>query len=270
MYDQMKIEALKNSDIDLLKQLQPETWTDIRPYFYYYSASDYCQPLKIIEHGKIIGVGTNIQHQDSAWLAHIIVHPDNRKRGLGGKMASALIDDLDRKKISTIYLDATDMGYPVYKRLGFEVETEYIHMEGKHTDQYLSDANAIIPYHVQFKDELLSLDRQISAEDRIDVIEPHLPFSLVYVGDGKIQGAYFPTLLDGFVLASNSLAGTELMKIRMRNKFTARFPSENRACTDFLIKNGYKITGASKRMIFGEKRDWNGNGIFHRISGGLG
>ena len=266
----MNIETIINSDIDQLKQLQPETWTDIRPYFYYYSASAFCQPLKITEHGKIIAVGTNIQHQNSAWLAHIIVHPENRNRGLGGEMASALIADLDSKKISTIYLDATDMGYPVYKRLGFEVETEYIHLEGKHTDQYLSDANNIIPYHSELKDELLLLDRQISAEDRINVIEPHLPFSLVYVRDGKIQGAYFPTLLDGFVLASNSLAGTELMKIRMRNKLTARFPSENQVCTDFLVKNGYKITGTSKRMILGEKRDWNGKGIFHRISGGLG
>jgi hypothetical protein len=92
----------------------------------------------------------------------------------------------------------------------------------------------------------------------------------VYVSEGKVQGAYFPFLLDRFVLANNVLAGTELMKIRMRNKPTARFPSENQACVDFLIENVYKITGSSKRMILGEKRNWNGKGIFHRISGGLG
>ncbi|WP_411272930.1 GNAT family N-acetyltransferase [Daejeonella sp.] len=266
----MKIEKLRNIDIDLLKKLQPKTWTDIRPYFYYYSGSSFCQPLKISENGKIIAVGTNIQHQDSAWLAHIIVHPDHRNRGLGREIASALINDLDRKKISTIYLDATDMGYPVYKRLGFEVETEYIHLKGKHTDRYLSDESAIIPFYPGLKDELLSLDRRISAEDRLNVIEPHLQFSIVYVTQGKVHGGYFPTLLDGFVLAENPLAGTELMKIRMRNKLTARFPSDNQACVDFLIANGYKITGTSKRMVLGEKRPWNGKGIFNRISGGLG
>ncbi len=266
----MNIQDLQNKDIDRLKELQPETWTDIRPYFYYYSASDFCQPLKISENGKVIAVGTNIQHQDSAWLAHIIVHPEHRNKGLGREMASALIKDLDRERFMTIYLDATDMGYPVYKKLGFEIETEYIHLEGKPTDQYLLNPDAIIPFHAGLKDELLALDRVISAENRINVLEPHLRSSLVYVSEGKVQGAYFPSLLDGFALANNVLAGTELMKIRMRNKPTARFPSENQACVDFLIENGYKITGASKRMILGEKRDWNGKGIFHRISGGLG
>src|SRR6476660_665890 len=117
----MEIKDLENVDIDLLKALQPETWTDIRPYFYYYSASNFCRPLKICENAKVIAVGTNIQHQDSAWLAHIIVHPEYRNRGLGREMASALIDNLDTKRFSTIYLDATDMGYPVYRKLGFEV-----------------------------------------------------------------------------------------------------------------------------------------------------
>ena len=266
----MKIENIQNADIDLLKQLQPENWTDIRPYFYYYSASDFCQPLKISENGKVIAVGTNIEHTDSAWLAHIIVHPEHRNRGLGNKMASSLIENLDRKKFKTLYLDATPMGFPVYKKLGFKVETEYIHLEGKHTDQYLSDPAAIIPFHADLKDGLLLLDRQISAENRITIIEPHMRFSLVYVKEGQVQGAYFPSLLDGFVLAANSSAGIELMKIRMRSKATARLPSENKACVDFLMANGYKVTGSSKRMILGEERDWNGKGIFHRISGGLG
>lgn len=266
----MKTEAIKNSDIDLLRQLQPETWTDIRPYFYFYSASDFCQPLKISEGGKIIAIGTNIQHQDSAWLAHIVVHPEHRNNGLGKEIATALINSLDRKKFKTIYLDATDMGYPVYKKLGFETDTEYIHLTGLHTNQYLSDPAAIVPFQNQHKDELLALDKNISAEDRIKVLEPHLKFALVYLSDGHVQGAYFPSLLDGFVLANTALAGTELMKIRMRNKPTARFPSENQACVDFLIANGYNVTGSSTRMVLGERRDWNGKGIFHRISGGLG
>lgn len=266
----MEIQNLENTDIDRLKELQPETWTDIRPYFYYYSASHFCHPLKISENGKVIAVGTNIQHQDSAWLAHIIVHPGHRNRGLGGEMAFALYRHLDNKRFSTIYLDATDMGFPVYKKLGFEVETEYIHLEGKNTDQYLLEPDSVIPFRADLKEEILALDRLISAEDRIDVLEPHLRSSLLYVSNRKVQGAYFPYLLDGFVLAINPLAGTELMKIRMRNKPTARFPSENTACIDFLISNGYQVTGTSKRMILGKKRDWNGKGIFHRISGGLG
>lgn len=266
----MKIEDVQNKDIDKLKELQPETWTDIRPYFYFYSGSDFCQALKITDKEKIVAVGTNIQHKDSAWLAHIIVHPDHRNKGLGLKMASALIEDLHSERFKTIYLDATDMGYPVYKKLGFEVETEYIHLNGKHVDQYLIEPSAVIPYHTKYKEELLALDRLISAEDRVRVLENHLASAILYVSGGKLQGAYFPFLLDGFVLAQTVEAGTELMKLRMRTKYNARFPMDNHACTDFLVKHGYEISGSSKRMILGEKRNWNGKGIFHRISGGLG
>jgi GNAT superfamily N-acetyltransferase len=266
----MEVETIKIADIDLLKELQPDNWTDIRPYFYFYSASYFCQPLKISENGKVIAVGTNIQHQDSAWLAHIIVHPEHRNRGLGKEMASALIKDLDSARFRTIFLDATDMGYPVYKKLGFEVETEYIHLEGKQTDQYLSDPATVVPFHNIYKDELLALDMEFSAEDRMKLLEPHLNSSLLYISQNQVHGAYFPTLFDGFVLAAYPLAGTELLKIRMRNKSTARFPSENQACVDFLLANSYKVTGTSKRMILGEKRNWNGKGIFNRISGGLG
>ncbi|HEY1009309.1 MAG: GNAT family N-acetyltransferase [Daejeonella sp.] len=266
----MKTEHLQSADIDRLKELQPETWTDIRPYFYFYKGSDYCQPLKITEDKKIIAVGTSIHHTDSAWLAHIIVHPDHRNKGLGREIASALVKDLDPDRFKTIYLDATDMGYPVYKKLGFEVEAEYIHLSGKHQDLYLSDTTTIIPYHSKYRDELLAMDRSISAEDRVRVLENHLTSSLLCLHEGKLLGAYFPLLLDGFVLALTVEAGTELMKLRMRTKYNARFPANNTACTNFLISNGYEVTGSSKRMILGQKRNWNGEGIFHRISGGLG
>lgn len=266
----MNPEKIQNRDIDSLKDLQPEGWTDIRPFFYYYSGSSFCNPLKMTDNGRIIAAGTSISHQDSSWLAHIIVHPDYRNQGLGLKLASALVDDLDRNKIKTVFLDATDMGYPVYKKIGFELETEYIHMDGNFVDVDLIDSAAVIPYHTKYCDQVLELDRKISAEDRVDVLSPHLPLSMLYVSDDKVLGAYFPFLLDSFVLASDPVAGTELMKLRMRSKYTTRFPIGNQACIDFLAKHNYQKMRTSKRMILGEKREWKEEGIFNRISGGLG
>ena len=217
-----------------------------------------------------MAVGTNIQHQDSAWLAHIIVHPNYRNRGLGKELAHALTDSLDKSRFKTVYLDATDMGYPVYLKLGFELESEYIHLDGELQDLYLNDPSMVIPFHEKYRTELLALDREVSAENRIDVLSNHLISSLLYISDGKLLGAYFPTLLDGFVLASDPVAGTELMKIRMRTKNTARFPEENISATNFLLEHGYKKMRTSRRMILGEKRDWKRDGIYGRVSGGLG
>jgi hypothetical protein len=43
----MIIEEIQNQDIDQLNLLQPVDWADIRPYFYYYSSSSFCEPIKI-------------------------------------------------------------------------------------------------------------------------------------------------------------------------------------------------------------------------------
>lgn len=266
----MSLQKVDNRDIDDLIELQPEGWTDIRPYFYYYSGSEFCQALKITSENKIIAVGTTIEHEETAWLAHIIVHPEFRNRGLGAEIASGLIGSLDKTQYKTIYLDATDMGYPVYKKLGFEIETEYIHLDGDYADNPLTNPAALIPFHERYRDRLLELDKLISGENRLKVLQDHLVTALLYIADDKLLGAYFPKLFDGFILAIDPHAGTELMKLRMRATNSARFPITNQTASNFLLNNGYKQIRTSKRMILGEKRKWQSDRIFNRISGGLG
>ncbi len=266
----MTIQNIQNSDIDRLKELQPEGWTDIRSYFYYYSASNWCNPLKIVENNKIIAVGTTIKHPDTAWLAHIIVHPEFRNRGLGREIAGSLIERLDNEGYQTVYLDATDMGFPVYKKLGFEVETDYIHLDGECIDLFLNDPSTVVPYLEQYREDLLQLDWQISGENRAAILSGNLASSLLYLENGLVKGAYFPHLFDGFILAEHPLAGTELMKIRMRTRNTARLPVENKHAANFLLQHSYKHMRNSKRMVRGMKRPWKPEGIYNRISGGLG
>ncbi len=266
----MGLEKIDNRDIDELKELQPEGWTDIRPYFYYYLGSEFCEALKITQGKNIMAIGTSIRHEESAWLAHIVVHKNFRNNGLGREIASSLIEGLDKAKYKTVYLDATDMGYPVYKKLGFEIETEYIHLDGDYVDNPLTDPETIIPFHEGYRDQILELDRLISGENRLRVLKPHLTTALLYVSDGKLLGAYFPKLFDGLILAVDALAGTELMKLRMRASNSARFPITNQNASNFLLDNGYKQIRTSKRMILGEKRKWCAEGIFNRVSGGLG
>jgi GNAT superfamily N-acetyltransferase len=57
----------------------------------------------------------------------IIVHPDHRGRGYGKAITQALLDRIDRTRYRTVYLDATDMGFPVYQSLGFVEEVRYGH-----------------------------------------------------------------------------------------------------------------------------------------------
>ena len=122
----MEIQDLKQSEVGLLIDLQPQGWRDISPIFDFYSKSAFCFPVKATIDNKIVGIGTTVIHNDIAWLAHIIVHHDNRNKGIGQLITQTLVDSSKAKKCHTIYLIATDLGAPVYEKIGFETETEYL------------------------------------------------------------------------------------------------------------------------------------------------
>ncbi|MDP3469125.1 MAG: GNAT family N-acetyltransferase [Daejeonella sp.] len=266
----MIIKDIQNQDIDQLNLLQPADWDDIRPYFYYYSSSSFCDPIKIVDANAIVAVGTIIKHQDTAWLAHLIVHKEYRNQGLGKILTNALVERSDPKIFKTIYLDATDMGYPVYKKVGFEIEMDYMHLDGNLLNLNLKNPASVIPFDEKYRAQVLELDKITSGENREVIFRDHLKSSLLYLSEGIVRGAYFPGFFDRYIMAELPEAGTELMKLRMRVKNTTKLPIINQAGIDFLLDNSYNEVRRSKRMILGEKREWKAENNFNRISGGLG
>lgn len=266
----MKVLNLESADIDILNELQPPGWEDIRSYFYYYISSPSCDSIKICDGQRIAAVGTTIRHPDTAWLAHVIVHPDYRNQGLGKKLTSELIDRAHAKKIDTVYLDATDMGFPVYRKLGFETEAEYVHMDGELKSENLNNPASVVPYEDKYRRDILELDHITSGEYRELILNDRLKGSLIYLKEGKPEGIYYPNFFENAIIANDPVAGTELMKLRMRVKNKFRFPAGNKAGLDFLITKGYQQIRTSRKMILGPKREWNGEYNYNRISGGLG
>ncbi len=106
----MSIENISFTDLDQLKSLQPEGWPDITDEFEFYIRSDFCHPIKIRLYGKIVGIGVSIAFEKSAWLAHIIVDPNYRNRGLGYEIVNELIKNLrETRPIETFMLIATEI-----------------------------------------------------------------------------------------------------------------------------------------------------------------
>ena len=126
----MQIQQFEPIDIKSLPNLQPEDWGNITPAFQFYLTSQFCFPLKVIIDNKMVGVGAAIIHNEIAWLAHIIVHPDYRKKGIGKTISQTLVDNSKSHHCETIYLIATELGAPVYAGIGFETETEYLMFKG--------------------------------------------------------------------------------------------------------------------------------------------
>ena len=114
----MTIETLNKNDVSLLNELEPAGWGSILPaHEFYTSNTDFCFPIRINNDTKIVGIGTAVIHNDVAWLAHIIVHAENRNQGIGRLITQSLVNNSQAKNCDTIYLIATDLGAPVTPKL---------------------------------------------------------------------------------------------------------------------------------------------------------
>ena len=266
--DGLSLNSIEPEDIELLEALQPEGWQDIRPAFRHAITAAYCNPIKVSTHGKIVGLGNCFMHRNTAWLAGIIVHPAYRNRGIGQMITETLIESAKRR-VETIYLDATVFGYPIYKKLGFEVETEYIHFKGRQQNPISPhpDIHSFQPAHEQ---EVLQLDHLISGEHRELILKEQIQHAHIYLRGNQVLGAYFPTLRDGFILANDPKAGLELMKLRQTAFDYAIFPENNISALQFIKSLEFHPYRTSKRMRLGKKRPWRPDCIYNRISGQLG
>jgi len=266
----VKVQPLNHTDLDLLPDLQPDGWQDITPSFDFYTKSSFCFPVKIITDDKIVGIGTTIIHHEVAWLAHIIVHKDHRKKGIGLLITETLVDSLKSKNCETIYLLATELGAPVYERAGFETETEYMFFKDIKIGEDLQTSVKIEPYRHEFKEQIAGIDKINSGEDRMFHLEDHLQNGFVYCEDKIIKGFYLPGFGDGLIIANDSSAGLELLKLHLESNEKLVFPEENLVATNYLYEKGFKEILTGKRMRSGKKRVVNLENIYNRIGGNLG
>ncbi len=59
-----------------------------------------------------------------AWIGMVLTLPEYRGRGFATQLMERCLDHCEQKRAATVRLDATEMGRPVYARLGFIDEYE--------------------------------------------------------------------------------------------------------------------------------------------------
>ena len=266
----MDIQNLEHIDIHFISNLLPIGWEGAIPVIESYTKENFCFPIKVSIDKKIVGIGTTIIHNETAWLAHIIVHPDYRNQSIGKIITQTLVETSYSNGCDTIYLLATELGEPVYRKIGFETETEYIVFNNAGTNGTFHISENIVEINRDFKKHILNLDRQVSAENRVLLFEKHISNGFLYLQDNEVKGFYLPGLGDGLIIATTSLAGQELMKIRLNSKKMASFPIDNLIATEFIRQYKFNEVRTEKRMRLGKKRNWQPKNIYNRIGGNLG
>ncbi len=73
--------------------------------------------------GDVVGTVTTVTYGDRlAWIGMMLVDAAHRRQGIGTALMEAALGYLHDRDVREIKLDATEMGRPVYERLGFVEE----------------------------------------------------------------------------------------------------------------------------------------------------
>jgi GNAT superfamily N-acetyltransferase len=265
----MQIFPFKKSDLDQLPQIQPHDWNDIRIPISSYLEPDFIFPFKAVIDDVLVGTGTAILHEKTGWLSTIITHNEYRNQGIGKRITEHLLEFLQQQNCDYIYLIATALGEPVYRKLGFITESRY-NLYKEINLQNLTISDNVTPYKSAYKQVIFELDKIISGEGRSQHLETFLPDSFVYFENKKVEGVYFPSFGDGLIVANTETAGLELMKKRFQKFNIACFPQENKTAHDFMLSFGYEPVTNPARMHFGEQMPWKPEGLYNRIGGNIG
>lgn len=265
----MRVSPLSSSDLAELPSLQPDGWGDITNAFKFYTQQPFCFPVGLRSGEQLVGVGACVAHRTTAWLGHIIVHPAFRNRGLGKLITDHLIAIAKQQpRVETVLLLASALGAPVYLKCGFEVESDYVFYKGG-SFQKASDEN-IVPCTGEYFSAVLQLDREVSGEDREQLLRIHQDRCMIRIVDGEVDGCYFPSLGDGLIIAKTPSTGEAFMKFRGVTDSRFAIPEQNVVATDVLLRNGFEPFLRGARMRLGKKINWHPERLYNRIGGNLG
>jgi N-acetylglutamate synthase-like GNAT family acetyltransferase len=266
----MSIEPIIIGDLTEISYLQPADWPDIVPNIKFYIESLFCKPIKVLIDNKIVGIGSSIEYENTAWIAHIIVHNDYRKRGIGAAIVGHLIKNINKIQCSSVFLIATALGEPVYIKAGFRKVTDYVFLKKTGIFKQKICSENIVSFDNKYHDSILQLDKQVTGENRSRLIETHLKYSKLYIANSHLFGFNLPTLGEGPIIAENSEVGLSLMHIKCTDFEKVVLPVENTKGIDFLKQNGFIETIKCSRMILGKDISWQPEKIFSRIGGNFG
>jgi ribosomal protein S18 acetylase RimI-like enzyme len=258
--------AITEDDVEELASLKPPDWDDIRPGLRFYLSSPSGKAWKFLIGSEVAGIGASLTHQYSAWLGHIIVHPDFRGKGFGTEITKSLLNDLAH--IPTVLLIATPAGKFVYDKLGFVQETDYVFYKGGEAG---TDTNIeMVPLDEKHVEQVLQLDREVTGEGRHELLQRNLAQGLVHLEDGRVDGFYLPVLGEGLIISRTEKAGLALLERKLAVMQRAVVMEDNTAAIRLLKSKGYSEVKRGTRMRLGKQVKYSPQCLYNRISGGLG
>jgi GNAT superfamily N-acetyltransferase len=205
------------------------------------------------------------------WIAMVLVDKSYRGQGIATRLMEHALAFLDAQAVRSVRLDATPLGEPVYRRLGFMREYELQRWDGvAGFDAPSPPAEPLTPDRF---DDVCRLDLEATGADRrrfLDSLWHDLPDGArIALGPDGVDGYALcregsRAVLIGPVAARSAEAGRSLLE-SMSGTFAGRrvfvdIPTDNREAVGWAVARGLVVQRPLVRMVRGvpvaERADW--------------
>jgi predicted N-acetyltransferase YhbS len=212
--------------------------------------SSYGQLLVAEVDGRIVGTGASVGFGATGWIGGIAVADDARGRGLGRALTEAAIDALGPRE--TYLLLASELGRPIYDRLGFVPEQLYRKFwTPDHAHPAPSD---IRPLTAADRRAVAALDARATGEERAFALDVGLEGGVATLDLAAV--ALRPPWPALPILARDPDAGATMLRAVLGPGIRVAVPEANEPAIDALLTHGATEGEPVLRMRRGPAVPW--------------
>jgi GNAT superfamily N-acetyltransferase len=269
--ENLEIRKIKKEELSVIRNLPPADWNiDLEKVYVQHYGQDYFYPVVALIDSEIVGTGIAVVNDKASWLGIIVVRESYRNKGIGKAITDHLINYSKSKGIDTIILAASDLGLPVYKKIGFEHDLNYLFFK---TDTPVKIDSISRNISVITKDDhagIFRLDFAVTGEKREKLLTRLLKAGFKYE-DKIVKGYYLPDFGSGLIIADSEVSGIELLKFRLlRDPSPICVPETNIAAIEYLKSINYYQYFKTPRMFLNKNVKWDSKNVYSRGCGYMG
>lgn len=273
-----EIRAMTPADVDEVGEVTlAGGFGDRRAFFGAIVAMVQCRPLVATLDGRLIGTALGSIHGDVGWVGVVFVVPELRRQGIGRALTEAVCDILDGAGCHSLVLVATELGRPMYERLGFRERTRYHMFAGDPLAEAPSPppGASLRPIRPSDLDAIEAIDREATGEQRRPLIEAYASRGWL-IEDERLRGFVLPTTRgNGALIAQRPEDAVCLLDMHRHlapqdGRVWAGLPTENEAGIRFLAERGWFEWRSFPRLLRGPEPSWRPDTIWGQFNHAMG